>query len=123
MGLDTSHDCWNGPYSAFMRWRSFLHFLLTGEGNGTGTDFAPLELAWLQGRYADPSIPINVLMNHSDCDGRIAAETCSPLADALEALLERMPERAVYDAFRPATKRFIRGLRLAAERGESVEFY
>ena len=20
MGLDTSHDCWHGPYSAFMRW-------------------------------------------------------------------------------------------------------
>ncbi len=21
MGLDTSHDCWHGPYSAFSRWR------------------------------------------------------------------------------------------------------
>ena len=21
MGLDTSHDCWNGAYSAFHRWR------------------------------------------------------------------------------------------------------
>jgi hypothetical protein len=24
MGLDTSHDCWHGAYSAFMRWRSEL---------------------------------------------------------------------------------------------------
>ena len=24
MGLDTSHDCWHGPYSAFMRWRTSL---------------------------------------------------------------------------------------------------
>lgn len=22
MGLDTSHDCWHGAYSAFMRWRT-----------------------------------------------------------------------------------------------------
>lgn len=21
MGLDTSHDCWHGAYSAFTRWR------------------------------------------------------------------------------------------------------
>lgn len=24
MGLDTSHDCWHGPYSAFSRWRDDL---------------------------------------------------------------------------------------------------
>lgn len=24
MGLDTSHDCWRGAYSAFNRWRRAL---------------------------------------------------------------------------------------------------
>lgn len=24
MGLDTSHGCWHGPYSMFMRWREWL---------------------------------------------------------------------------------------------------
>jgi hypothetical protein len=24
MGLDTTHDCWHGAYSAFMRWRRKL---------------------------------------------------------------------------------------------------
>ncbi len=24
MGLDTTHDCWHGPYSQFMRWRCWL---------------------------------------------------------------------------------------------------
>ncbi len=24
MGLDTTHDCWHGPYSMFMRWRIFI---------------------------------------------------------------------------------------------------
>lgn len=24
MGLDTSHGCWHGPYSQFMRWRTWL---------------------------------------------------------------------------------------------------
>jgi hypothetical protein len=62
-------------------------------------------------------------MSHSDCDGEIPAEMCGPLADALEALLPRMPERALYDIARPATVRFIAGLRRAAAAGEAVEFY
>lgn len=24
MGLDTTHDCWHGPYSMFMRWREWV---------------------------------------------------------------------------------------------------
>ena len=24
MGLDTTHDCWHGPYSMFMRWRTAI---------------------------------------------------------------------------------------------------
>ncbi len=24
MGLDTTHDCWHGPYSSFNRWRTQL---------------------------------------------------------------------------------------------------
>lgn len=121
MGLDTTHGCWNGPYSAFMRWRSELHRLLNPDE--TGDPYGNLKAAWDAGRYDDQSVPINVLMNHSDCDGEIPAEVCGPLADALEGLLERMPERALYDSYRPATERFIRGLRGAADAGESVEFH
>lgn len=83
-----------------------------------------LEKAWAQGLYDDQSVPLNVLMRHSDCDGEIDAQVCGPLADALEDLMKRrMPERALYDANRPATQRFIDGLRRAAEANEAVEFH
>jgi hypothetical protein len=68
-------------------------------------------------------VPINVLMSHSDCEGDIPAEVCGPLADALQAIADkRMPPRAIYDEQRPATERFIAGLRKAAAAGEPVTF-
>ena len=81
-----------------------------------------LEKAWSDGHYEDQSVPINVLMAHSDCDGEIPAEVCGPLADALEGLLKYMPERGIYDEQRPATLRFINGLRKAAAANEAVTF-
>jgi len=126
MGLDTTHGCWHGPYSQFMRWRIHLHRLIH-IGQDMPAEFDDdrewLYAAWDSGEYNDQSVPINVLMNHSDCDGRILAEDCGPLADALEALLALMPERGIYDEMRPATERFIAGLRLAAAEGEDVEFH
>lgn len=134
MGLDTTHDCWHGPYSQFMRWRQWINlFVMTKrahEGDKTAREIShmgataeAIERAWAEGHYQDQSIPINVLMNHSDCDGDIPTEVCGPLADALEELLDQMPERGIYDEKRPATERFIRGLRRAAAAGESVEFH
>jgi hypothetical protein len=120
MGLDTSHDCWHGPYSAFMRWRCFLNHAIRGKG----THREDLEQAWADGFYNDPSKPLYVLMNHSDCDGTIPAEICGPMADALQTLMdEKMPARAMYDEARPATERFIAGLRRAAAANEDVRFH
>lgn len=133
MGLDTTHGCWNGPYSQFMRWRQWLNLFVMSERGKAGDEAAQkianmgatreaIEKAWNEGHYEDQTAPINVLMNHSDCDGDIPAGICEPLADALEALLPHMPERGIYDEQRPATMRFINGLRLAASRGEDVRF-
>ncbi len=122
MGLDTTHGCWHGPYSMFMAWRVDLHCLLRDWSVGLDARKS-LEDAWSHGDYDDQSVPINVLMNHSDCDGEIAAKDCAPLADALQALMDKkMPERATYDTIRPATQRFITGLRNAAALNEDVEF-
>lgn len=134
MGLDTTHDCWHGPYSQFMRWRQWLNlFEMTRRArqgdkaaekiSHLGATDEAIRRAWAEGHYDDQSIPINVLMNHSDCDGEIAAEVCGPLADALEGLLEQMPERGIYNEKRPATLRFIAGLRNAAQANEAVEFH
>ena len=133
MGLDTTHDCWHGPYSAFARWRQWLNLFVMTERAENGDSKAKeiarmgatpeaIDLAWSEGLYDDQAIPINVLMSHSDCDGDIAASVCDPLADALEALLPQMPERALYEGMRPATQRFIDGLRRAAKANEPVIF-
>jgi hypothetical protein len=116
-----------------MRWRQWLSlFVMTDraklgdkaaqEISYLGATQEALERAWAEGQYNDQSVPINVLMAHSDCDGEIAADVCGPLADALEALMNHMPARGIYDEKRPATERFIAGLRKAAAAGESVEF-
>ena len=117
MGLDTTHDCWHGPYSMFMVWREQLHRYTAPDNTRT------LEQAWDAGDYADQSQPINVLMNHSDCDGEIPAEICGPLADHLQKIVDIMPERGVYDMAKPATLRFIAGLRKAADNKEPVDFH
>lgn len=133
MGLDCSHDCWHGPYSAFMRWREWLNLFIMRERGASdpeckriadmGATYEAITTAWEEGHYSDQSVPINVLMMHSDCDGEILPEVCGPLADALQSLMDRhMPARALYDEKRPATERFIAGLRKAAEAGEAVMF-
>lgn len=134
MGLDTSHDCWHGPYSQFMQWRSWLNFLIAhdrmkfwedkwGRVAAKGHTDEALREAWALGLYADEANPLDVLMSHSDCDGEISAAICAPLADALQDLADRrMPPRGIYDEMRPATERFIAGLHRAAAAGEPVRF-
>jgi hypothetical protein len=95
-----------------MRWRIWLHHYLSGDPPEVGS----LENAWARDVYNDQSVPINVLMNHSDCDGEIPANVCDPLADALEKVLQDTE-------FCRKTTQFIKGLRAAAAAGESVEFH
>ena len=119
MGLDTSHDAWHGPYSSFNEFRVAIHAALGGAP--TTQDLSD---AWEAGRYNDQSVPINVLMNHSDCDGEIAAKDCGPLADAMEALLPKLSNAPdEYLSVRSKAKRFIVGLRDAAEANEPVDFH
>lgn len=148
MGLDTTHGCWHGAYSAFMRWREELAHV---------AGLPPLELMegfFERGSYRDPfrdhaerwkdlggadrfyrSLPIrwdslrpsalHELLFHSDCEGEIPAERCAPIADALEELLPRLPAGEAgghIGNWRDKTQTFIDGLRKAAAAGEKVEF-
>lgn len=115
MGLDTTHGCWHGSYGSFMAWRKWLHEYTAPAPHRS------LEVAWQCGDYDDQTKPINVLMNHSDCGGIIAAHQCAPLAEALHGVLEQMEESNA--TCRSYTEQFIAGLRLAAAAGEDVEFY
>ncbi len=122
MGLDTSHGCWHGAYSAFDRWRHQLAQVAgyppleimegyfkaedwwfmgpgvgwrkLGEGTGEGFSFAI--------RRAFDVLPVPwtlfkgdplvVLLWHSDCDGTIAAADCEPLAKRLEEIVGMAPD-------------------------------
>lgn len=150
MGLDTSHDCWHGAYSAFMRWRQEIAKaaglppleLMEGFFSGLNSGVS-LPTLWhhpipeySQIRTLDERLPIkweclkpsplHELLYHSDCDGDIPWQSCGPIADALEALLPALD--AAGDAghiglFAEKTKTFIAGLRAAFAAQENVDFH
>lgn len=144
MGLDTSHNCWHGSYGRFMEWRRQLAkacdlppldlmdgfyvpldeginlpSLYPGNVNGGASSTLKrldtyLPISW---ECLDPN-PIYELLHHSDCDGEIPHESCGPIADSLEAIINKMP-----DEWQDKTQKFIDGLKLAASLNENVEFY
>ena len=151
MGLDVSHGCWRGAYSAFMRWRrmlakvaglppldlmeGFYHpddvvrdpFYTIGRDtmeNPTTRDIKQsLPISWdcIDSRFD----ALKVLLSHSDCDGEIKHNYCAPLACSLEGLMGDIPTGSggghIRD-WRDMTQQFIDGLRCAAERAENVTF-
>lgn len=73
MGLDTSHDCWHGPYSMFNRWRTWLASqigvaLQLQQGFGASfcrdEDFSKDDIEWLKnnGKYGIAAIVENLAM-------------------------------------------------------------
>lgn len=141
MGLDTTHGCWRGAYSAFSRWREQIAQVAgykmmdpTPEEQAQGF-FKPYPMiewsgvtgANLQGEWSrTPPDPLIVLIAHSDCDGVIHPEQAGPLADRLTELLPLLPEGSggghIGD-WREKTQAFIDGLRDAVDAREDVEFY
>lgn len=156
MGLDTTHDCWHGGYTAFHFWRVKLAAavnipldLMDGFYSDRDGDLnlrvmgklavqesprlqiiqdklseyhALLPIPW---EILKPDV-LHFLLHHSDCDGDIPAELCAPLADRLQEVLPLLPDENVgghIGTWRDKTQKFIDGLRLAASRGEAVEFH
>lgn len=150
MGLDTSHGCWHGAYGAFHRWRTKLAEvaglppleLMEGfykpldSHGGLPTLYHGRE-EWLGLKHLDSLLPISwdclnpdealhLLLSHSDCDGVIPSEMCSPIADRLEELLPLLPGEDAgghIGYWRDKTQTFIDGLRLASRLGEDVDFH
>lgn len=120
MGLDVSHGCWHGAYSAFMRWRQEIARvagypplmlmdgfyrddaqLLMGLGVTVHEAMKAIERPSTE-RYMAGFLPIpwthferdplSKLLHHSDCDGEIAAGDCAPIANRLEELLPLLPQ-------------------------------
>ncbi len=143
MGLDVSHGCWHGPYSAFHRWRVQLAELAKYPPLGLMDGFRDELLAEPEQPLIsqEPFLrdPLSILLFHSDCDGGIRWWQCGRLAlRLLELYREALTEggsflrsgrgaakdqgRADYDGFSPALKRWIFGLSRAYKAREDVRF-
>lgn len=128
MGLDTSHDAWSGPYSAFNRFREAI-------ATACGVTWPDMVATHFEGiiRYNDfdteahPGL-VEFFM-HSDCDGEITPELCAKLADEMEELLPKLDEMSSASGylamlgFGGAARRFIRGCRAAAAANEPLRFF
>ena len=117
MGLDTSHDCWHGSYSAFNTFRTAI-------ARAAGIDYEDMEgvggtTAW---RTLKPD-PIHILLTHSDCEGSISWKEAATLAKRLDALILKLPHRGQNDGWiADAARKFASGCRRAAAKHEDIEF-
>lgn len=109
MGLDVSHGAFNGAYSSFARFREAV-FVAAGR------------------RIPRSKIGLSEFLEHSDYDGQISPELAAACADEMEELLpvlDEMAEKQFYTDELPYGDRariWIDGCRLAAEKGEPLEF-
>ena len=151
MGLDISHDCWHGAYSAFHRLRlkiaevaliplplmaGFLcpddvcekykyDRIIASSYELEKFDYLPIQWESLK------KDPLHLLLHHSDCNGDIKWKNCLKIAERLEELLlvnePYMPnmDGDLYPgySYREAVSQFIKGLKLAYELKENVEFH
>lgn len=147
MGLDTTHDCWHGAYSAFSRWREKLAevagyqvWSVAAEHGGTRPlimlDWGGIHATIGQDLFGKwPNIPTRadgtpdpliILFAHSDCEGELQPEFLTPLADRLAEVIPLLPDGdggGHVRNWRATTQKFIDGLRLASSRGEAVGFH
>lgn len=134
MGLDTSHDCWHGAYSAFRRFRNAIAeaagYPMERDGQSGLPDYV---LPWDE--LADENYmgdwdrvpgddPLIVFLAHSDCDGVIHPEHGAHIAKRLREIAAKLPDDGEGHIFsyRGAALRFAAGLEEAAENGEDVVF-
>lgn len=142
MGLDVSHDCWHGAYSAFMRWREKLAEVAGYPPLALMDGFYDAEL-WANTFKSYPwhvetaisklpikwdvfrSDPLVILLHHSDCEGHIDAKDCGPLAERLAQLIPLLPmsdSPGHIGSWRDKTQAFVDGLRVAYRNNEKVRF-
>ncbi len=109
MGLDTTHNCWHGPYSLFHKFRTEV---CKAAGLGTLSDY----YGFGGKAIFQADDPLSLFLNHSDCEGELTAADCGKIADRLKDLLPLMGE------WKPEAEKFIAGLRDAAVNHENVIF-
>lgn len=120
MGLKTTHGCWSGSYFSFAKFRRAV-------AKACGIDLDRMEGFGGCTRWNSlPHDPIHALLNHSDCDGKIAKRDLIPLAEKLKVILPKLMKptrRSGNPAWIPvAAIEFAIGCRAAADEGKPVRF-
>ena len=113
MGLDTSHNAWHGPYSSFNSWREEIAKLFNislRDMYGFGGN-----IYWETIEYKD----IHILLNHSDCDGKISWREAKLIADDLTSILDKIED----DWVKRKALQFIEGCELAFSKQENIDFH
>lgn len=124
MGLDTSHGCWNGPYTSFNRFRHAL-------AEQIGIDLDDYIGYGGNGFKELSSIDhdLRPLFDHSDCDGTIEPHDALMIVDGLNSILDKFKKdgfingKLAYVHFEESIKRFRDGCALAANNNETIEFH
>jgi hypothetical protein len=114
MGLDTSHNCWHGPYSSFNGFRSFL------------AERIGINLGDYQGYGGTKDLnsikhDIKPLFNHSDCDGKLTVEQCEKIANGLTSIINGFDDK-IDSYFKQKTIQFRDGCLDAVTKKEIVYF-
>lgn len=116
MGLDTTHGCWNGPYSSFGRFRKALASELginLDECIGFGGDKVDLDKL---------EHDIQPLLNHSDCDGKLTPEEALRVANGLNEIYLKLPQHPDYDDLKEKILQFRNGCIAAVKAKEDILF-
>lgn len=119
MGLDTSHNCWHGPYSSFNRFRYSL-------GKQIGIDLDEYIGYSSRGTKDLASIEHDLmpLFNHSDCDGELTVSESKRIVIGLNSVLENFNDEieADYD-FKEKIIQFRDGCLDAISKNEIIDFH
>jgi hypothetical protein len=113
MGLDTSHNAWHGPYSAFNRFRRNL---MLSYNNTSLDDYEGYGGNIPMNNIADKGLFI--FFNHSDCDGDISPEDCKLVSESLLSLSPKVTD----NYYRDLLTDFANGCALAYNNNETLEF-
>jgi malate/lactate dehydrogenase len=113
MGLDTTHNAWNGSYSSFNRWREKLAEkvnirLRSMDGFGGS-------VIW------DQSANYYPLLSHSDCDGELTVDECKKTVDFLKSIIDEFQPDPDYGA-KEEINQFINGCKEAIKLNQSIKF-
>ena len=137
MGLDVSHDAWNGTYSAFNRLRQAICKAAGGSfpphpKGATLPDGQPMlpDMYYLDDEYEAAHPGLSAFLRSNDCGGvEFSPEVAAQIADDLEKLLPALAEMgdggdymAHRGGYYGATRRYTAGCRAAAAAGEPLTY-